>query len=116
MSADPYFCQGVHKHDLRHKTWEQFAPPKDPTKEAALDGHHHRNAATGKTLFSQSAMPIGIHVGKDMERVPARYLLRMERLAEAMPSGPWREVADYVKRHREEIVLRKRTESEDYEW
>lgn len=107
MSADPYFCQGTHKHDLRHKTWEQFPPPLDPTKEAALDGQHHRNAATGTTLYHQSAMPVGIHAGKIMERVPADYLLRMARLAKDMPSGPWAAVNDYVERHRQEIEVRK---------
>lgn len=79
--------------------------PWDPIKQSARTGRQHRNAATGYTLFNQSAMPFGEHSGKIMERVPAEYLLW---LIEQPWSGDfkWRNVKVYIALNLEEIKER----------
>ena len=102
--SDPYFNQNYARHDLRFKRHDEFPPPADPTLVAAARGGQHKNAATGYTLYHQSAMPAGVHAGKTMERVPAEYLLRMA--GSAAGGAAWQAVKDYVKRHLAEITAR----------
>lgn len=74
------------------------APP-DPVAQAASAGRVHVNAATGRTLFRQSIMPVGVHRGKIMERLPAEYLRWVATQDWMKGHRFWGPVWDYVDRH-----------------
>ena len=71
-------------------------PPPDPVLQAAAKRRPHHNAATGRTLFAQSVMPIGEHVGKTMDRVPKAYLEWIHSQTWMATHPLWKPVWDYV--------------------
>lgn len=79
--------------------------PFDPIQAAKDRGGVHYSRATRGVLFHQSAMPLGKHLGKIMERVPAADLLWIHRQPWAK-QGRWHPVWDYVERHLAEIEAR----------
>jgi hypothetical protein len=91
----------------------QLPAVADPVKQAARTGRGHYNAATGRTLYDQSAMPMGEHLGKDMERVPAKYYLwLLKRPWFATATNGWEHVRDYIDRHLHEIEARAEKEKD----
>jgi hypothetical protein len=97
--------------NARERFYQLDAVP-DPVRTAARQGRGHYNAATGRTLFHQSAMPMGEHLGKDMERVPARYYLWLETQSWfPTASNGWEHIRDYIDRHRQDIETRAEKEA-----
>lgn len=86
-------------------------PDPDPVLVDAAAGRRHINPATGAVLFHQSVMPLGEHIGKIMERVPASYYLYLARQAWFSTSSKWAQVRSYIERHRHEIEVRAATET-----
>lgn len=87
--------------DLKKRAfWEKA--PFDPIAHAKQTGQPHYSRATRGVLFHQSAMPLGVHQGKIMERVPADYLLWL-REQKWSNSDKWKPVMDYVDINLEQI-------------
>lgn len=85
----------------------QLQPVPDPVVVAAVQRRPHRNAATGRTLFHQSVMPVGLHLGKIMERVPADYFLYIRKTQPWMKGHHlWGNVWDYIDVNLSEIEVR----------
>jgi hypothetical protein len=97
--------QGLTKHDLKYRDWNDQPPPRNPLLVARQQGRQHVNQATGTTLFKQSAMPLGDHADMPMERVPKEalrgYWLHRVPLVKQWPH--WAPVIDYIERHLHEI-------------
>lgn len=115
--ARRYTHQVYDSHDLRHRDWNDCPPPRNPATVAAREGRHHENQATGKTLFWDNVMPIGLYTGRPLRQVPARDLLRYAACADltANPKDPlcqrWAAVVDFVDRHRPELEQRAQNEA-----
>jgi len=90
------------------------APPDPITQGARGERRVNYNSATGRRLFHQSHMPLGIHAGKIMERVPAAYLLEFFQNGYASMSTEqrqsWWPVWKYCEFNLDAIRLRKQTE------
>lgn len=99
--------------DARERFYQLDAVP-DPVLEAAKTGRGHYNAATGRTLFHQSVMPMGSHAGKLMEQVPAKYFLTLVARSwfTADRNDGWEHVHRYVTNHLQEIKARAAQEFE----
>lgn len=82
-------------HDKFH-FWNT-APP-DPIAAAKLDGRVHHCRATKGSLFPQSAMPLGEHTGKIMERVPVEYYRWLQGQKWFATAKRWAQVRDYMER------------------
>lgn len=78
--------------------WWWNTAPRDPMKDAARAGRAHYNRVLGKVLMPQSAMPVGEHWGKIMERVPKRYLAWVEAQPWAARWRDWGPVREYLTR------------------
>ena len=76
----------------------QLPAPADPVAQAAAARRPHVNAATGRALFRQSMMPVGEHLGKIMERVPADYLRWVATQEWMRGHRLWGPVWEYVER------------------
>ncbi len=85
------------------------APPDPVMLGARGERPLNYNSAVGRWLMHQSHMPLGIHAGKIMQRVPAAYLLETARQPWCRGKD-WFPVLSYVRRHRSEIEDRARTE------
>jgi hypothetical protein len=92
----------IFNHDdwKRHQFWN--TAPFDPLAEAKKTGQAHHARVTKGVLFPQSSMPLGLHVGKIMERVPPEYLLWVYEQHWSKASK-WQPVRDYIDRHLEDI-------------
>jgi hypothetical protein len=102
------------------------APPDPVALGAAGERPINYNSATGRTLYKQSHMPIGIHAGKIMERVPGGYLVAFRHafgfrrmfeeegidFRDAENRQRWFPVFSYCSRHWDWIINMKETEDE----
>ena len=99
-----YFKQGYDHADLRHRDLTQFAPPRDPVRVAKAEHRRHYNQATGYTLYPDSVIPCGLHLGKTLRRVPKSELQLYWTHRAALTQWPeWRAVIDYLDRFPESI-------------
>ena len=92
-----------HEDLKKRKFWE--TAPFDPIAHAKQTNQPHYSRVTRGVLFDQSVMPLGIHLGKIMERVPADYFLWLREQNWAA-SEKWKAVMDYVDRNLEQIRKR----------
>jgi len=105
------------------------APPDPVLQGARGERALNFNSATGRLLYKQNHMPMGIHAGKIMERVPGRYLMALRQafgfrkpfdeeprlnidFKEAKARHTWFPVFSYCERHWEWIVNMAETEAE----
>lgn len=79
---------------------EQFwlTGPADPMQQAQKAGVLHLNKSLRAILMPQSAMPIGPHTGKLMERMPQDYLAWVQAQPWTAHWQQWQPVADYLTR------------------
>lgn len=80
----------------REEFW--LTAPADPMQQAQQAGALHLNKSLRACLMPQSAMPIGPHTGKLMERMPADYLAWVQAQPWAAQWHAWQPVADYLTR------------------
>lgn len=116
-----------------HLSKDEFARlPTAPPDPIMLGSRGERplnyNSATGRWLYKQSHMPLGVHAGKIMERVPGCYLKALcrcfdDRLAFVEEEPPvffkdetqrkrWYPVISYCRRHWDWVVNMAETEEE----
>lgn len=89
---------GANQPSAQERFYQQ-PPDPDPVLVAASQRRPHHNAATGRTLFAQSVMPIGEHLGKIMERVPESYYRWILQTQPWMKGHHlWDNVWDYAER------------------
>lgn len=84
--------------------WERTRPV-DPIARSKAHGIPHYNQVLHTVLMPQSAMPIGPHAGKIMERVPADYLAWVDAQPWAATWPHWGPVHDYLTRFPAETEL-----------
>jgi hypothetical protein len=106
-----------HIDHMRQLSWQdRTPPPKDPVRTADLEGKRHYNKSTGFTLFHQSTMTTGRYRSWLMERVPARLLLYLADYRQNRENPKFRDICDYVERHRDEIEARYNVEGKEIDF
>lgn len=81
----------------RKERFWRTAPP-DPTKVHKQNGVPYFRPGHDRVLMPSSFMPVGEHAGKQMQAVPAAYLVWVDDQPWAKAWTPWQPVHDFIDR------------------
>lgn len=81
----------------RERFWR--TAPQDPTRQAARASVPYFRPGKQRILMPSDFMPIGVHSGKQMHRVPVDYLRWVNAQPWAADWLSWHPVADFISRY-----------------